>query len=367
MQTSATLLYILRAHSEEVGRLQFSPDGKTLISTDDNVIVLWDLGTGALRSKIEDQDDMYFDLAFSGDSRRLVTTSCDGYARISSTETGELEQTISVEDERMLAVAFSPDGELLATGSEIARLWDVDTGTLREELLCPGDRSLSLEAVWQRNEYPAEITQLLFSPGGKTLVSVCDGTVRLWDTQTWKLSREIQGQAPRFSPDGQFLAMEVTDSTAIEVYDTTTWQLPSSIENRGQAISSPTFSPDGKVIATHSGRCITLWDVQSGVALRSFENHGSKISTLAFSPDGKALVSGSRNCGVRVWNVRTGECELVLEHDDGARNPRDGWVRHGPNALEVLFNSGGGRVAIAFPDGSLRVWDLRWEVKVTEV
>ena len=50
----------------------------------------------------------------------------------------------------------------------------------------------------------------------------------------------------------------------------------------------------------------------------------------------------------------------MLEHEDGARDPWNGWVRGDPPAFEVLFDNGGAKVAVAFPDGSVRIWDVRW-------
>jgi WD40 repeat protein len=87
-----------------------------------------------------------------------------------------------------------------------------------------------------------------------------------------------------------------------------------------------------------------------------------KVAALAFSPDGRILISGAKQCSLRVWNVKGGDCLLMLEQEDGAR---DRWnsngYKHGPPAFEVLFGDGEAKVAIAFPDGSVRVWDVKWE------
>lgn len=65
MHASATLVHNLKGHTDEVGILLFSPDGKTLAASDDSFITLWDVDTGSFRSKSEETDDMHFGMAFS--------------------------------------------------------------------------------------------------------------------------------------------------------------------------------------------------------------------------------------------------------------------------------------------------------------
>lgn len=364
MQASAKLIYSLEKHTDEVARLLFAPDGRTLAASDDSTITLWDVNTGALRSKFEDLDDMFFEMAFSPDSKWIAAASFDGYGRIWNTETGELIHTLSVEDERMLSLAFSADSKLIATGSEVLRVWDVTTRELLHTLSAPGDHPLSFAAVHERNEHPAEICTVSFSLDGKWLLSGSPDTrmVCLWNTETWKLERIIRESTAFFSSDGRHLAVPTNEHKSIEIYETLTWRLQRTLEVEGQKALSSTFSPDSKTIATYAGRQIKLWCVENGEVIRDLEDPIQKISALAFSLDGKILVSGARKCGLRVWSVESGDCLLVLEPEGGARDP---WnpksIRGGPPASEVLFSDGGAKAAVAFPDVSIKIWDVRWE------
>jgi len=63
---------------------------------------------------------------------------------------------VSVDDERMVSMAFSPDSKSFATGSEVVRVWDMETGELQHTLLGPGDHSLSFAARYERQEFPDE-------------------------------------------------------------------------------------------------------------------------------------------------------------------------------------------------------------------
>jgi WD40 repeat protein len=364
MQASATLLHNLKAHTDEVARLAFSPDGKTLAAHDDSTITLWDVETGSLLSKTEDLDDMFFEMAFSPNGKWIAAASDEGIARIWNSRTGDLKRMVSVEDERMLSLAFSPDSKVLATGSEVLRVWELETGELLHTLLAPGDHTLSFSTVYAGNDYPAEIFEVLFAGDGKMLISECPArsTICIWNTESWKLEHTITGYAACFSPNGRHVSVLKGEEMTMQIYETSTWQLHSTLEDKEQQLFPSTFSPDSRIIATCSGHEINLWDVNSGQAVRAFEDPARKATALAFSRDGRILLSGTRKCGIRVWDVECGDCLLALEPEEGVRDPWNGWVKGDPPAFEVLFGDGGAKVAVAFPDGSVKIWDVRWEV-----
>ncbi|MCC3445466.1 MULTISPECIES: NACHT domain-containing protein, partial [unclassified Microcoleus] len=143
----------------------------------------------------------------------------------------------------VFAVAFSPDGKLLATGGTdgVVRCWEVASG--REILTCKCHSDL--------------IRSVAFSPDGKTLASGSgDRTVKLWDCHS-----------------GECLQ---------------TWQGHSDL------IRSVAFSPDFKSLASGSDdRTVKLWDCQTGECLQTWQGHSDLIRSVAFSPDGKTLASGS--------------------------------------------------------------------------
>jgi WD40 repeat protein len=366
MQASATLLHNLKAYKDEVARISISPDGKTLAAHDDSILTLWDVETGSLLSKTEEIDDMFFEMTFSPDSKWIAAASWDRGALIRDARTGELKHILSCEDERTLSLSFSPNSRLLATGSENLRVWDMETGKLLHILSDPGAHPLSITSAVDRHEHVPEIFTVVFSHNGKALISGSPDTATIcnWNTETWKLERTIRGYTLSFSPDGKLAVVRVpSDGYAlVQIYETSTWQLQSTLETKGQGIFSSTFSPASKIIATCSGREITLWHVDTGEAIKNFTDPARKVSALVFSPDGTILIAGTRRCGLRVWDVESGDCLLVLEPKDGSRDPyrREG-IRGDAPAFEVLSGDGGAKVAIAFPDGSVKIWDVKWE------
>lgn len=365
MEASATLIHNLKSHTDEVARLSFSPDGKTLAAHDDSRLTLWDVETGSLLSKTEDVDDMFFEMAFSPNSKWIAAASDEGIARIWNSRTGELERMVNVEDERMLSLAFSPDSKVLATGSEVLRVWEVETGELLHTLLDPGVHPLSITSVCEGGQYPAEIFTVAFSGDGKLLVSACPDTltVCIWNTESWTLEHTIRGYTVSFSPDGKYAVIPSNKYTTIQIYDTSTWKLQSTLDTNGRQVYPSKISPDSKIIATIAGRQTELWDVNNGKAIKTFTDPARQVSTLAFSHDGRIMLSGTRKCGLRVWHVKTGDCLLALEPEGGVR---DRWningIRCDPPAMQVMFEDGGAKVAVAFPDGSVKIWDVRWEV-----
>ncbi|THX69077.1 WD40 repeat-like protein [Aureobasidium pullulans] len=357
MHASMTLLHTLRASEDEVARLEISPDERLLAAYDDKMITLWDITTGSLRSTLDGEDDMFFEIAFSPDSQWIAAASDDGHGRIWSTATGGLVQMISVEDERMLSLAFSPDSKSIATGSEVIRVWDVETGELQHILTGPGDHTLSFSAIYYGHEWPSEIWQVLFSSDVRKLVSVSTEAhcVRIWNTETWTLDKTILGQKAGFSPD-----VQVNDTT-IQIYRTLDGQLQHTLEDAEKGFASFTFAPDSKVIATYSGREIMLWNIESGEIIKTLEDPERKVSAFSFSPDGKTMISGTRRCGLRVWDVEAGACLIVLEHADGAQDIQSSrGYRCGLPAFDVSYGYGEGRIALAFPDGTIRTWRLMW-------
>lgn len=150
-------------------------------------------------------------------------------------------------------------------------------------------------------EYQAHydrIMSLAFSPNGKLLASASlDGTISLWDMTRREDVGRIQAHkdgvfSVAFSPDGKLLASAGVERL-VRLWDVTTHKEIRQFRGHEDKIASVAFAPDGKLLASGSyDKTIRLWDVATGKALRVLKGHEVRVTSVVFSPDGKQLVSG---------------------------------------------------------------------------
>jgi WD40 repeat protein/energy-coupling factor transporter ATP-binding protein EcfA2 len=275
-------------------------------------------------------------VAFSPNGQVLASGSEDKTIRLWEVSTGKLLHSLQSHSDAVYSVAFSPDGQVLASGSEdkTIRLWDVSTGKL-------------LDSLQGHSSY---VSLVAFSPDGKMLASSSgDKTIKLWDVTTGKQLNSLQGHSDAvysvaFSPNGKMLASGSEDKT-VKLWDVTTGKQLDSLQGHSDAVHSVAFSPDGQVLASGSrDKTIRLWDVSTGKLLHSLQGHSDYVSLVAFSRDGKMLASGSKDKTIRLWEVSTGKQLKSLQgHSDAVYS-----VAFSPDG-KLLASSG---------DNTIKLWDI---------
>ena len=253
---------------------------------------------------------------------------------------------------RILDIAYSPDGTRLAVASTIG-IWLYDAHTGAEVALLTGNviqfgRSRLFGAV-------------AFSPDGKTLTSGSrDKTIRLWDVNTGQQKATLEGHtgwvlSVAFSPDGSTLASGSWDRT-IRLWDARTGEYQQTLEGHTAEVTSVAFSPDGKTLASGGGwpdRTIRLWDATTVQLKATLEGHRAPVTSVAFSPAGKTLASGSWDTTVRLWDVNTGQQKATLEGQSWSRS--------------VAFSPDGGTLASGSEDGTVLLWELTPDTNAVEL
>ena len=151
------------------------------------------------------------------------------------------------------------------------------------------------------------INALAFTPNGHRIASGSDDrTIRVWDasTGTQMLSIPVKNtNTLAFSMDSKMLA-SASDSTQIQVWDIATGKQLTSLKGQSDDITTLIFSPDNKTLASGSRNgAIQLWDIATGRQLESLHGHTYWIHKLAFSSDGKTLASGGSDGDIFIWNV----------------------------------------------------------------
>jgi len=249
-----------------------------------------------LRRTLTGHSDVVEAIAISPDGRTLVSGSHDKTIKLWSLSTGEVLHTLIDHTNRITCLAISPNGQTLASGSydKTIRLWALDTGELLHTLTGRPDR----------------VRYLAFSPNGQTLISSGDWEIKIWAVRTGKLLRILAGNSNSarnvaFSPDGHTCAVASLDGT-LELWNPHTGRLLRTFSSQLSAITSLAYSLDGQILASGSSSAIHLWNSTTGKPLRSFSTQSSGTASIAFNPDGKTLACASGKT-IELWNWQSGK------------------------------------------------------------
>ncbi|MFN8373390.1 MAG: TIR domain-containing protein [Anaerolineae bacterium] len=389
---SGTEIHRFEGHTSSVNSVALSHDGQYALSgSNDSSIILWNLNTAAIIERLTDEvqeqiNSVAFDpttsrilsadkngvvavwtldgtpihylyahegainaVAYTSDDR-AISAGTDGTLRVLDTEGDETIREDHVHSEPVNAIAVSPDGTMILTGSDdsAVALVDIATGAVIRTLSGHSDK----------------VNAAAFSPDGTLAASASrDDTVIIWDVATGTAILTFTGHTDEvnsvaFSPNGQQIASGDTTGTLL-LWDVATGQIIFTLsspdnDNIGHedTVYDVAFSPDGTQLLSADGEgAIILWDLAAGTELRRFgmgvndERHDDRINSIAISPDGQYALSGSDDRTMILWNMAT-----------GASIRR--FLEQGNRVKSVAFSPDGQIAASGAFDGTLRLWDV---------
>ena len=352
-------------HADRVNSLAYSPDGLYVASASrDFNVKIWDLGNGrevvTYRGHVDQPDDPTragtnplgaTDVAFHP-KEKVIASACGNQVHTWDPTTGKLLKTLvnlGKTDKPIKALAFSPDGKLLAVGADdgILRVVESDTG----------------KVVYTSNSRNARIERVAFSPNGK-LVALGDSNsqvaVYVPEGKGNQLAMSVQGvdlgevMGVGFTADSGSVFTCGRDGKArltagpspdgMSVGNTATKLR--DFQGHAGSVTGLAVTGDGKFLVTSGDdKTVRVWDVTSGKPLRSFQGHMTKATAVAVRGDGKQVASASDDGAVRVWDLNTTD-----EHRAMTESKESLWA--------VAISPNGKRVASAGADKKIRVYEL---------
>ncbi|HEY0431257.1 MAG TPA: WD40 repeat domain-containing protein, partial [Pyrinomonadaceae bacterium] len=330
-------------------------------------------------------------LAISPDGDLLALQSGPGNVKLLDTRRGVVRQTWdekSVGDAverrrasqfllsvtRVLAVAFSPDGNLVTGESDRGEIksWDTRTGETKQHLSVEQDNPSLVAAsadgksfaevtegklfLWSSNgeekkavtlsDQPA-VSALALSADGQLVAVGRDRNVTLL-SPTGEVVKNFQGQGGTVSrlafSENQHLLAGADASGTVKIWNVASGRVETTLA--AGEVTTMAFSQNAQTLAIATrDNTISLWNVQTGMLQAKFRKQESIINALAFSPNGQWLASGSDDRTIVLWEAATGKSKRTLKG-------------HEQTVSALAFSGDGRLLASGGGNGSVVLWEV---------
>jgi WD40 repeat protein len=313
-------------------------------------IEIWDVVRGRLLQSLMGHHSFVNGVALSRDGSLVASAGSDGIANVWQTATGVRSHRLEGHRGQIMAVAFSPSGDLLATAGQgpldhWGSMTPNDFGEVKLWNLHSGKGSVPLGG------HDQGVFALAFSPDGGLLASAGrDRIIKLWDTHSGRLLRSLFGHQDdvhglAFSPDGTKLTSGSSDLT-VRLWNPADGHQKTVFRGHREPVTAVAFDPDGRSIASCGSSEVKVWDTERRLDVVECQEPCDKVQQLEIAPDGRFVavhreIAGERSQELRVFDGATGR-SLFAWTGGWQKMPHDFW-----------FSSDGKRLVFLEAKGSL--------------
>ena len=340
-------------HSTRVSSISASTDGSRILSLAGATVKLWDSHTKVCLLTLKADADVkeeWLGIAISPNGKMLCTchqTSSSAKVQVRNAETGKVIKEV---EGCTPPVAWSQDSKRVVSGTvrgETLHVWDAETG----------------EIFSLMEGHTDEVKAVAWSPDGKTVCSgSSDKTLRLWNAETGESVRVLEGHtnwvyAVAWSPDGKRMVSGSLDKT-VRVWDAETGECVKVLEghtdwvftvawSKGATKLHKDYSRESHYIVSGSrDKTLRVWDAVTGECVTTMMGHARAVRSVVCLSDG-SVVSGSYDTSIRFWNATTGAEEAAI-----ARPTRDEKKEWRKNLLDLDKKNAFGQSALTLAASS---------------
>jgi WD40 repeat protein len=274
--------------------MAWDTSGKNIVFIDHNarsqVILKWDIQNNSVHEIFTLEKDTHISsIILNLDGKIISAGSYNGHIVILSIKDGKInmQKTFKAHEDRVTALAYSPDGKYLVSGSSGNEIIMRDTKFWHKKRIFL--KAKKIAPLFMPNSHVTSVTSISFSPDGKRMLSGHDSryrTIKVWDTDSGKECISLSGGRNSY------------------------FDCPGFLFPRSEKTITG-WSPDGGRFLSAGDDTLKIWDAENMRLLRTFSRHNEPITSAIWSQDGKYIVTASRDGTIRIWDPDKGQIKVI--------------------------------------------------------